>query len=115
MIALLRANVKEAAGSLFAARQRSLLALIGIAVGVGSVIAMMSVGVIVREAALQQFRELGTDALSIRIGRAGHRKRRAGHRARRVRRLGASRHRRRGAVPAVAGGDCARGPGPRSR
>ena len=71
MIALLRANVKEAAGSLFAARQRSLLALIGIAVGVGSVIAMMSVGVIVREEALQQFRELGTDALSIRIGRAG--------------------------------------------
>ena len=71
MTALLRANVKEAAGSLFAARQRSLLALIGIAVGVGSVIAMMSVGVIVREEALQQFRELGTDALSIRIARAG--------------------------------------------
>ena len=33
MIALLRANVKEAAGSLYTARQRSLLALIGIAVG----------------------------------------------------------------------------------
>ena len=73
MITLLRANVKEAAGSLFAARQRSLLALIGIAVGVGSVIAMMSVGVIVREESLEQFRELGTDALSIRIGRAGPR------------------------------------------
>ena len=70
MIALLRANVKEAAGSLFAARQRSLLALIGIAVGVGSVIAMMSVGVIVREEALEQFRELGTDALSVTIARA---------------------------------------------
>ncbi len=70
MTALLRANVKEAAGSLFAARQRSLLALIGIAVGVGSVIAMISVGAIVREEALRQFRELGTDALSIRIGRS---------------------------------------------
>ena len=70
MTALLRANVKEAAGSIFAARQRSLLALIALAVGVGSVIAMMSVGAIVREEALRQFRELGTDALSIRIGRA---------------------------------------------
>ena len=73
MTALLRANVKEAASSLFAARQRSLLALIGIAIGVGSVIAMMSVGAIVREEALRQFRELGTDALSVRIGRAGPR------------------------------------------
>ena len=71
MITLLQANVKEAASSLFAARQRSLLALIGIVIGVGSVIAMMSVGVIVREEALRQFQELGTDALSIRIGRSG--------------------------------------------
>ena len=69
MISLLRTNMKEAASSLSAARQRSLLALIGIAIGVGSVIAMMSVGVIIREEALRQFEELGTDALSIRIGR----------------------------------------------
>ena len=70
MIALARANVKEAAASLISARQRSLLALLGIAIGVGSVIAMMSVGVIVRDEGLRQFRELGTDILSIRIRRA---------------------------------------------
>ena len=70
MIGLVRANVKEAAASLVAARQRSLLALLGIAIGVGSVIAMMSVGVIVRDEGLRQFKELGTDTLSIRIRRA---------------------------------------------
>ncbi len=70
MIALARANVKEAAASLISARQRSLLALLGIAIGVGSVIAMMSVGVIVRDEGLRQFKELGTDILSIRIRRA---------------------------------------------
>ena len=70
MIALAKANVKEAAASLVATRQRSLLALLGIAIGVGSVIAMMSVGVIVRDEGLRQFKELGTDILSIRIRRA---------------------------------------------
>ena len=70
MIGLVKANVKEAAASLVSSRQRSLLALLGIAIGVGSVIAMMSVGVIVRDEGLRQFRELGTDILSIRVGRA---------------------------------------------
>ena len=73
VIALFRANLKEAARSLLAARQRSLLALIGIAIGVGSVIAMISVGAIVRGEVLRQFQELGTDVLSIRIARAAPR------------------------------------------
>ncbi len=62
---LLKANLKEAATSLAATRQRSLLALLGIAIGIGSVIAMISVGMIVRDEALKHFRELGTDILNI--------------------------------------------------
>ena len=65
MLTLLKANLKEAATSLLATRQRSLLALLGIAIGIGSVIAMISVGMIVRDEALKHFRELGTDILNI--------------------------------------------------
>ena len=63
----LKANVKEAVVSLYAAKQRSLLALIGIVIGIGSVIAMLSVGTIAKQQALDQFRELGTDYLSIQV------------------------------------------------
>ena len=65
MALLLRTNLREAARSLSAARQRSLLALIGIAIGIGSVIAMVSVGEIVERQSLRQFAELGTDILLI--------------------------------------------------
>ena len=61
------AYLKESTSSLLASRQRSLLALIGIAIGVSSVIAMLSVGVIVKGEALRQFQELGTNVLDIRI------------------------------------------------
>lgn len=67
MLTLLKANMKEAATSLTATRQRSLLALLGIAIGIGSVIAMISVGMIVREEAIKHFRELGTDILNISL------------------------------------------------
>ena len=63
----LKANVKEAVVSLYAAKQRSLLALIGIVIGIGSVIAMLSVGTIAKQQALEQFRELGTDYLTIQV------------------------------------------------
>lgn len=59
-------NAKEGVVSLYAAKQRSLLALIGI----GSVIAMLSVGVIARQQALEQFKELGTEFLNIRANAA---------------------------------------------
>ena len=49
----LKANVKEAVVSLYAAKQRSLLALIGIVIGIGSVIAMLSVGTIAKQQALE--------------------------------------------------------------
>ena len=63
----LKANVKEAVVSLYAAKQRSILALIGIVIGIGSVIAMLSVGTIAKHQALEQFRELGTDYLTIQV------------------------------------------------
>ena len=63
---LLRANVREAVSSLAAMGVRSVLALIGIAVGIGAVIAMVSIGEIVTAESLQQFRALGTDVLTIR-------------------------------------------------
>ena len=67
----LKANVKEAVVSLWASKQRSLLALVGIVIGIGSVIAMLSLGTIAKRQALEQFRELGTDYLAIHVhGRA---------------------------------------------
>jgi putative ABC transport system permease protein len=58
-------NLKEAARSLLASKQRTILALIGIVIGIGSVIAMVSVGRIVQEESLRQFKEMGTDILTI--------------------------------------------------
>jgi putative ABC transport system permease protein len=51
--------------SLCASKQRTGLALIGIVIGIASVIALVSVGTIVQYEALQQFKELGTDTLTI--------------------------------------------------
>ena len=62
---LFKANSKEAVGSLYASKQRSLLALIGIVIGIGSVIAMISIGEIAKAEALRQFQELGTEILNI--------------------------------------------------
>ena len=71
MLPLIQANLKEAASSLLAAKQRTLLALIGIAIGIGSVIAMISIGLIARDEALKQFQELGTDILTIKLEHRG--------------------------------------------
>lgn len=62
----LSSNAGEALSSLAAVRGRSLLALVGIVVGIGSVIAMVSTSEVVKEESLKQFRELGTDILMIR-------------------------------------------------
>ena len=62
----LRFNAKEAATSLRSVLARSALALVGIVVGVAAVIAMVSTGQTVREESLKQFRELGTDIVTIR-------------------------------------------------
>lgn len=62
----LAATAKEAVSSLAAVRGRSILALFGIVIGIGSVIAMVSTGEIVKEESLKQFRQLGTDILTVR-------------------------------------------------
>lgn len=59
------AHVREAAGSLLAARQRTLLALLGIVVGIGSVIALLTTGAMAKSEAVRQFEALGTDMLSV--------------------------------------------------
>ena len=66
MLHLLEANLKEAVASLLRAKQRSFLALIGISVGIGSVIAMISVGTIVKDESAKQFLRMGADILTIR-------------------------------------------------
>ena len=59
-------TAKEAARGLTSVRGRSALALVGIVVGIGSVIAMVSTGEIVREQAMKQFEALGTDIVTAR-------------------------------------------------
>jgi putative ABC transport system permease protein len=63
---MIKQAILEAVGNLLASRQRSLLALIGIMVGAGAVIAMLTVGAIAREETARQFRAMGTDILMIR-------------------------------------------------
>jgi len=63
---ILRANIKEATRSLYSSKQRTVLALIGIIIGIGSVIAMVSIGKIVQTEALRQFMSMGTNILTIR-------------------------------------------------
>jgi putative ABC transport system permease protein len=62
---IIGANIKEALSSLMSSKQRTLLALIGIVIGIGSVIAMVSVGHIVQVESLRQFKEMGTDIITI--------------------------------------------------
>ena len=67
MSVLGRAGVAEAWSALLASKQRTALALIGIVIGVASVSAMLSVGTIVREEAVRQFKELGTEVFDVRV------------------------------------------------
>ena len=62
----LRFNAREAGTSLRSVLARSALALVGIVVGIGAVIAMVSTGQIVRAESLKQFQQLGTDIVTIR-------------------------------------------------
>ena len=65
---LLQVNFNEAFRSLWGARQRSLLALVGIVIGIGSVIGMVSIGTIVQQEAIRQFKDMGIDVITIRKG-----------------------------------------------
>ncbi|PKK89427.1 MAG: macrolide export ATP-binding/permease MacB [Candidatus Wallbacteria bacterium HGW-Wallbacteria-1] len=57
--------LREAIQSLLSSLQRTFLALLGIIIGIASVIAMISVGAIVKAEALRQFQELGTDFIVV--------------------------------------------------
>lgn len=61
-------NAREAVRSLTASKQRTLLALIGVIIGIGSVMAMLSVGETVKAEALRQFQQMGTDMVTVRAG-----------------------------------------------
>lgn len=62
---IFKANIKEALRSLLTAKQRTILALIGIIIGIGSVIGMVSIGSIVQMEALKQFRDMGIDIITV--------------------------------------------------
>ena len=72
---ILAANAREASDSLRRGRLRTVLGLVGVMIGISSVIAMVSLGEIAREQARKQFEALGTDILVVResaaAGRAG--------------------------------------------
>ena len=51
----IKADLKEAIFSLWFAKQRTLLAIIGITIGIGSVIGMVSIGKIIQKEAMKQF------------------------------------------------------------
>ncbi|MYA95886.1 MAG: FtsX-like permease family protein [Nitrospinae bacterium] len=58
-------HLKEALRSLYSSKQRSLLTMIGVVIGVSSMIAMVSTGLIVQAEALRRFEAQGTDVLTI--------------------------------------------------
>jgi len=65
MFLKLRINLREAVRSLLSSLQRTLLALLGIVIGIASVIAMVSIGAIVKDEALRQFQDMGTDFVTV--------------------------------------------------
>ena len=68
---ILAANAREAAESLRRARLRTVLGLVGVMIGISSVIAMVSLGEIAREQARRQFSALGTDIMVVRQSGGG--------------------------------------------
>ncbi|CAN5435655.1 ABC transporter permease [soil metagenome] len=60
-------RIKEALGNIFSSKLRSTLAMLGILVGTASVVAMVSSGQLATEQALEQFKTLGTDLLSLTL------------------------------------------------
>jgi len=63
---MLSVHIKAAINSLYTAKQRTFLALIGIVIGIGSVIAMVSIGIIYGEETMGQYAEMGTNIVRIK-------------------------------------------------
>ena len=66
LLPILASNAREAISSLQRARLRTVLGLVGIMIGISSVIAMVSLGEIAKEQARKEFEALGTDIMLIR-------------------------------------------------
>lgn len=62
---MLKININEALESLTKAKQRTILALIGIIIGIGSVIGMVSIGEIVENQTLKQFEDMGINIIAV--------------------------------------------------
>lgn len=60
-------QIKEAYANIISSKLRSFLAVLGILVGTGSVVAMVSGGQLATAEALKQFSELGTDLLAVSV------------------------------------------------
>lgn len=65
---ILRESIRDAFANLYATRQRSLLALIGIVIGTAAVIAMVNIGHNAQQEFLRQFKAMGTDILIVQGG-----------------------------------------------
>ena len=64
---LIKETLREAFRSLWATKQRTLLALVGIIIGISSVIALVSIGLIIQKQTMDQFKEMGTEIVSITL------------------------------------------------
>ena len=63
--------LKVAIRSLLANKLRSFLAVLGIIIGVGAVIAMLSIGAGARESMVSRLESMGTNLLMVRPGQRG--------------------------------------------
>jgi putative ABC transport system permease protein len=61
----------EALGNLYAQRQRSILALLGILIGTASIVAMLTIGHMAQTETLRMFKHLGVDILQIHAAPVG--------------------------------------------
>ncbi|MCX5832249.1 MAG: ABC transporter permease [Deltaproteobacteria bacterium] len=68
---MIGADLTEVLRNLWVSKQRTLIVLTGIVVGIGAVIAMISLGVMAQDEARRQFANVGTDIVTIRNDPSG--------------------------------------------
>jgi putative ABC transport system permease protein len=68
---MIRADLTEVLRNLWVSKQSTLIVLTGIVVGIGAVIAMISLGVMAQDEARRQFANVGTDTVTIRNDPSG--------------------------------------------
>lgn len=68
---LILENIKLAFGALFSNKMRSLLTILGIIIGIGSVIAIMTVSSSLRVSISDSFQEMGANNITVGIKQSG--------------------------------------------